>query len=160
MIKLISKIFVFFLLLSLFVSCGEEEENNMYDREVYFEVDVRSGRADNSLNASGQFKTFEKPRLAKDLGVGLGGLLVVCSGEIISGSQFYYLYAYDLACPYERRADIKVIPHSDGRAKCPKCESEYDLFSGKVMLGKHENNLVRYQAIPKAQTPGVFIITR
>ena len=143
-----------------FFACGEEEENNMYGKEVFFEVDARSGGPDNNLNSAGHYKTFEQPRKAKDRGLGLGGLLVVCSGEILEGSSFYYLYAYDLACPHERVAHVKIKPQTNMRAKCPECESEYDLFSGRVLSGKSQNNLVRYQARPESQTPGVFIITR
>lgn len=140
--------------------CGDKEEEDIFNAIVYFEVDTRSGRPDHALNSPSNYKTFEKVRLAKDKGVGYGGLLVVCSLEPIEGTTFYHLYAYDLACPNERSANTKVVPQSNGRAKCPKCGSEYDMFSGVVVSGESKQNLQRYHARPNNQTPGVFTITR
>ena len=37
--------------------------------------------------------------------------------------------AYDLACPVEARADVRIFVNSDGEAECPKCHSKYDVFS-------------------------------
>lgn len=146
--------------LPLFWACGEDEPYNQYDAIVYFEVDARSGRSDYKLSTPNVYATFEKPRLAKDRGVGYGGLLIFSSTELIEGTSFYYLYAYDLACPHEREPNVKVVPNSNNRAECPKCGSVYSLSGGTVISGKSQSPLVRYQAIPSNQTPGVFTITR
>ena len=36
--------------------------------------------------------------------------------------------AYDLSCPVECRADIRVFINEDNEAECPKCHSRYDVF--------------------------------
>lgn len=63
---------------------------------------------------------------------GFGGVLLVCdyNGEY---------RAYDLACPVEIRADIRVNVIMDGedgpRAECPVCHSSYDIFRFGGPLG-------------------------
>lgn len=52
---------------------------------------------------------------------GLGGILLCTT----------YLgvpVAYDLACPVECRASVKVFVNEDNEAECPKCHSRYDVF--------------------------------
>jgi hypothetical protein len=53
---------------------------------------------------------------------GLGGILLCTTyaGEIA---------AYDLACPVECRADVRVAINDDNYAECPRCHSQYDVFS-------------------------------
>lgn len=36
--------------------------------------------------------------------------------------------AYDMACPVECRANIRVFVNEDSEAECPKCHSRYDIF--------------------------------
>lgn len=36
--------------------------------------------------------------------------------------------AYDLACPVECKANIRVFVNDDNEAECPKCGSRYDIF--------------------------------
>lgn len=53
---------------------------------------------------------------------GFGGVLLV--GDVMGDAK-----AFDLACPYERQADIRVsINPETNYAECPKCHSEYDVF--------------------------------
>ncbi|MDE6301507.1 MAG: hypothetical protein K2M19_07305 [Muribaculaceae bacterium] len=52
---------------------------------------------------------------------GLGGILL-CStylGEPV---------AYDLACPVECRANVRVFINENSEAECPVCHSRYDVF--------------------------------
>lgn len=54
---------------------------------------------------------------------GFGGLLLV--GDIFGAPR-----AYDLACPVECKADVRINVDSDaGKAVCPKCHSVYDIFT-------------------------------
>lgn len=54
---------------------------------------------------------------------GFGGVLLVSD---IHGDPV----AYDLACPYECKADIRVVVDQQlQRARCPKCGSVYDIFT-------------------------------
>jgi len=58
---------------------------------------------------------------------GFGGVLLVCD---INGNPT----AYDLSCPVESKRDVRVSVDTDAMiAKCPKCQSTYDIFS----LGGH-----------------------
>ena len=54
---------------------------------------------------------------------GFGGILLVSD---VMGQP----HAYDLACPYERQRNVRVeIDTEKMLARCPDCESEYDVFS-------------------------------
>lgn len=54
-------------------------------------------------------------------GTGLGGILL-CTTYTTEP------VAYDLACPVERRSDVRVFINEDNQAECPKCHSVYDVF--------------------------------
>lgn len=65
---------------------------------------------------------------------GYGGVLLV---GVDAASQFqdeawgYYPVAYDLACPVEVEADVRVyVDDSSMEAICPKCKSHYAIMSG------------------------------
>ena len=54
---------------------------------------------------------------------GFGGLLIV--GDILGAPR-----AYDLACPVECRADVRIaVDNETAKAYCPKCKSVYDVFT-------------------------------
>ncbi|MFA6999361.1 MAG: hypothetical protein WC198_09400 [Victivallaceae bacterium] len=73
-----------------------------------------------------QFLVFEKPRYDYEY-LGYGGILVVCG---FGSDRPYEYYAYDLACPHEADAKIKVTPNSNGQAVCNTCGSVYDIVNG------------------------------
>ena len=62
---------------------------------------------------------------------GLGGVLL-CSN--------YYgtPVAYDMACPVECRASVRVFVNEENEAECPQCHSRYDIFEkfGYPIAGK------------------------
>lgn len=76
---------------------------------------------------------------------GFGGILLVC--------DYYGVpLAYDLACPVEARADVRVQMNSDYLAECPVCHSTYAVFEnyGHPMSGlaaKQGYGLQRYQVV-------------
>ncbi|MDE6468772.1 MAG: hypothetical protein K2L28_07750 [Muribaculaceae bacterium] len=55
---------------------------------------------------------------------GFGGILLVA--DVMGNPK-----AFDLACPVERRSDVRVAVKADDKhlAVCPKCGSKYDVFS-------------------------------
>ena len=54
---------------------------------------------------------------------GFGGILIV--GDILGAPR-----AYDLACPVECKADVRIIVDTEAsNAYCPKCHSVYDIFT-------------------------------
>ena len=55
---------------------------------------------------------------------GYGGVLLV-------GDMFGEAVAYDLACPYEVKPDVRIVVDNDAAdAYCPVCGSTYDIFMG------------------------------
>lgn len=53
---------------------------------------------------------------------GFGGILLV--SDVMGSPQ-----AYDLACPVECKATVRVRINSENLAECPQCHSTYDVFS-------------------------------
>ena len=54
---------------------------------------------------------------------GFGGLLI--AGDILGAPR-----AYDLSCPVECRADVRIVVDDDAlNAFCPKCGSVYSIFT-------------------------------
>lgn len=87
---------------------------------------------------------------------GFGGVLLVCD---LNGAPM----AYDLACPVECKADIRIRVDRDANdAYCPVCGSHYDIFSnrGYPLSGpaaKDHYGLQVYHVTPK---DGGYIIER
>lgn len=59
---------------------------------------------------------------------GFGGLLLTCDVN----SE---LHVFDLACPVERRADVRVAITEEFTARCPVCGSQYDVFGTETKPG-------------------------
>ena len=60
-------------------------------------------------------------------------------GVLLCGDIFGAPVAYDVACPVEARADVRVTVDSEALvAKCPVCGSTYDVFSnyGSPLSGR------------------------
>lgn len=82
---------------------------------------------------------------------GFGGILLVTDviGETL---------AFDLACPYECRANVRVeVPQGELYAQCPECGSTYDVFTnfGKPRSGPAADkgySLTRYSVISGGAT--------
>lgn len=90
------------------------------------------------VSGAGQYRSFilsEKipagfPYTAMSA-TGLGGVLL-CTTYL--GTPV----AYDLACPVECRANVKVFINDENEAECPVCHSRYDVFEklGYPVAGK------------------------
>ncbi len=104
-------------------------------------------------------------RYVANSATGFGGVLLIMGMDPFTNDTNVPL-AYDLACPVERQADIRVrIDESNFEAICPKCGSHYDVtmqggapVSGEAAAGKIKYGLMRYQCIPS--TYGGYVITR
>lgn len=122
------------------------------------------------ISGAGQYRSFiytNTERIPADYPfkgldrTGFGGLLLICdpNGEYL---------AYDLACPVEVKNDIRIYVDSDnslaGIAKCPKCQSTYNLFSyGAPASGealKKKYGLQRYHVSVGSSTPPYAVVTR
>lgn len=95
---------------------------------------------------------------------GFGGVLLIEGMDPYTAVTAAPL-AYDLACPVERKADIRVqIDPQDYVAVCPECKSVYDVtmaggapIRGEAATGKYKYALKSYKVI--ASGNGGYIIT-
>lgn len=95
---------------------------------------------------------------------GFGGVLLIEGMDPFSTVTAVPL-AYDLACPVERKPDIRVIIDSETYvAVCPQCKSSYDVtmqrgapISGEASTGKYKYALKSYNCYPSGA--GGYIIT-
>lgn len=112
------------------------------------------------VSGYGQYRYFIKelgePRNFRYLDrtyTGFGGVLLIGGMDPFS-TQTNVPLAYDLACPVERKANIRVQIDADNfEAVCPDCGSRYDVtmaggspISGSALHDKY--CLTRYQCIP------------
>jgi hypothetical protein len=139
--KIGRKIFVLSSLLISFllVSCDDTYISSIPDFPVWLQLNLTSTYPTfrNSYNKS---LTFENPIIETDR-VGYGGILVY------TGFDGQY-YAFDMSCPYEHKAKIKVRPNELGQAICDSCKSVYDIGYGigNPSSGKSKEVLRRYKA--------------
>ena len=94
---------------------------------------------------------------------GFGGVLLIEGMDPFSAVTATPL-AYDLACPVERKADIRVtISSEDYVAVCSQCHSTYDVtmgggapISGEAATGKYKYALKSYRVV--ASGNGGYVI--
>lgn len=80
------------------------------------------------VGGAGQYKRFILPeRIPSGFpytamsATGLGGILLCSTYHGVA-------VAYDLACPVECRANVRVFINDNDQAECPQCHSCYDVF--------------------------------
>ena len=124
----------FIIIIVLLLSCEDQiPHNNIPNSPVSFNLMINS--RDNILKNGLAYKTFtENDRQLDSDSFGYGGLLVVTDN---TGNS---IYAYDLACPYEGKKDIKVAYIDVGKVKCNECGSVFitiygDNIPGRGMVG-------------------------
>lgn len=148
------------ILLFSFPSCGEEEERDVIPvYPVNFRINLNS--TDAVLKSPGSYKEYIKgsyPILATQ-SLGYGGLIIVNSW-LDTGGGGVNLFVFDLSCPNEGTANIRVKGADDGTAKCEKCGKVYDLMAnGREKAESSGLHLQRYRVRTTA-TPDIFDITR
>lgn len=146
-------------LLFILFACGEQAKNNIYGSPVDFKLYLNAW--DSELKAPGVYKTYTSPDDTRGKYIGYGGLLVVSGLQMGSSSNTFPLYAYDLACPYEQRADIRVEV-KDLDAVCPKCKSSFEIFNGTGVKnsGPTDSGLQRYPVASYNATSNIFRVVR
>lgn len=95
---------------------------------------------------------------------GFGGVLLI-EGIDAFNPQVAVPLAYDLACPVERKANVRVYIDTETYvAVCRECHSTYDVtmgngapLSGEALTGKYKYALKSYRVIPSGN--GGFYIT-
>ena len=106
------------------------------------------------FNGTGSSQPLGFPYTSKSA-TGFGGVLLIEGLDPYNNLGAYPL-AYDLACPVERKADIRVrIDEENYVAVCPQCGSIYDVtmaagapISGEAATGKYKYALKMYRVVP------------
>jgi len=153
---------IYALAISLFIfsfcGCGEEEEKNVIPvYPVNFKINLNS--TDAVLRSPASFKEYVKGSypVLETQSLGYGGLIVVNS---IYATNIPDLFAFDLSCPYEGAAHVRVKGLSDGTAKCEKCGRVYDLMANGRIKGESSGLHLQRYAVRGTSNPDVFDITR
>jgi len=132
-------IFSAFLAITL-VSCYDNVISSIPDYPVNLQLNLTTTYPTfkNSVN---QFLLFEV-RIKETDRIGFGGILVY------TGLDGNY-YAFDMACPYEAKYNIRVYPNEIGQAVCKSCGSVFDIGYGigNPSKGPAKEVLKRYRAI-------------
>lgn len=145
--------FLIILFVVTLFSCDNDDNNNIYGYPVDFRVNIQS--FDNDLAGALSTKTFTAPRTNGPY-IGYGGLLVIRSAYPRVGTNVLDLYAFDLACPFEKRRDIRVVANADGKAKCEHCGSLFNLLDAKnnIVSGPAKDPLISYPVYYKPNEQG------
>lgn len=139
------------------VSCNDNTISSIPDFPVYMSLDLNTTYPNLKENPN-EYQLFEKKRIVTDR-IGFGGILVYCSFN----NDFEY-YAFDMACPYEAKRDIRVYPNDNiGQVVCEKCGSVYDVsmnFGNPISGPANESKkiLKRYRAALTGNN--ILVITR
>ncbi len=131
-----------FLILSAF-SCTKIYESPIPWAHVYLQLDLRF--EDRDLIGPTRYKVFTSGRKAGE-SVGYAGIVVIC------GLDNNY-YAFDLCCPHERSATVRIEPNEIGQGICPQCHTVYDLGygTGAPTQGVSRSVLRRYAVQSKGE---------
>lgn len=133
--------FISLLILFCALSCSKTEHSYFPSYPVYLELDLTF--EDKDLNGVMAYKEYilgKTSGLGATERTGLGGILVYHS---VNG-----YHAYDLACPNETQASVRVEMDDDAiYAVCPKCGSKYNVYeaSGNRVEGPATRGLKQYQ---------------
>lgn len=168
------KVSALFILLTSFVSCHTVDDERLPNMPVNISISDPgmwntygvSGFGSNRefiLMASGEHVPASFPYNSRSA-TGFGGVLLIEGLDPFSSISATPL-AYDLACPVERKADIRVFVEPDTYyAICPECGSVYDVtlgmgapIQGPASTGKYKYGLKVYSCI--ASGNGGYFIT-
>jgi len=123
----------------LIFGCDDNRRSPIPDYPVYLELDFL-GEYSTFKGSKGESHTFITPVKAEDR-LGYGGILV-CTNYL--GDYC----AFDLACPYEAKRDIRVRPTDGLVAVCDSCGSQFDLWEttmGAPTKGPSKYPLKKYK---------------
>ena len=133
---------LFFLLIYLPLSSEDHVTSSIPAYPVFLDLNLATTYPTfrYTTNQTLVFKTL-KPEWPYGTYIGYGGLLV-CTDYL--GDY----YAYDLCCPYEVKANIRIHPNGDGQAICDSCKSTFEILTlqGHKISGKAKENLKCYKA--------------
>lgn len=123
------RLFLAFLIMAIWSGCDDNYVSSIPSYPVGLQLNLTSTYS-TFKNSTNQFLLFEK-RINETDRIGFGGILVYSDVDLDdSGNTIYY--AFDMACPYEVKRDVRVYPVKDGlgQVKCEKCGSVYNIGYG------------------------------
>ena len=128
------------------VSCSTTDAEPEYGALVHVEVDLLTDGHD--LQSPLGYLSIPAPRVSGEL-TGMGGIVIVHGIDHAHGTGYY---AYDLACPYEKKRDIRISPTPASEQglllfKCKGCGRVYELATGDgSAVNRNEPiRLIRYR---------------
>ena len=131
----------------IFLSCDDNYVSSIPSYPVSLQINLSVGKYVTFRNSTNEYLLFEKRIIETDR-VGFGGILVYSGISLDDGGNTIY-YAFDMACPYEAKSNIKVYPVKDalGKVKCDECGSVYDVGFGlgNPVEGPSKEILKRYK---------------
>jgi len=138
--KQCAKIVVFIVLAAFCFACENNYISPIPDMPVVLDIVIMSDAPE--LNVIGGFKEFVEPKSAFQY-LGYGGIVVFRSFD----DNFV---AFDMACPYEIKRDVRVAVDMSGVAVCSVCGSKFDVGYGTGMpsQGPAKYPLRRYEVYP------------
>lgn len=133
------------------VACRSTEEPQTPIYPVNLSINLQQSTYRQLLSPA-TITTITTPMYASDR-LGFGGL------ALVHGWGLNEFYAYELVCPYENRADVRLEVRSI-ELVCPQCRTRYEVLSGSgVPIGGVGNSpLRRYRSNYNSQTK-VLIVT-
>jgi len=122
-----------------FVGCNDNVISSIPDFPVYLQLNLTTTYP-TFRNSYNKFLLFKQGVVVTDR-VGYGGILVY------TGLDGGY-YAFDMACPYEAKQNIRVYPNDIGQAICEGCGSVFEIAYGigYPSKGAAKEALKRYKA--------------
>ncbi len=159
-------------LLSAAVSCNQVDDDRIPSLPVYINLSGAGmwntygvagvGLSRNFINSNGVVSPSGFPFTANTY-LGFGGVLLIGGVDPFTSEPNVPL-AYDLACPVECTASVRVFINSENlEAVCPKCGSRYDVViaggspvAGPALTGSYKYALRRYVCDP-AQGGGYIV---
>ena len=124
-----TKLFITLFMAAIWSGCDDNYVSSIPSYPVSLQLNLTSTYP-TFKNSTNQFLLFEK-RVNETDRIGYGGILV-CTGISLDDSGNTIYYAFDMACPYEAKKDVRVYPVKDGlgEVKCEKCGSVYNVGYG------------------------------
>ena len=92
---------------------------------------------------------------------GYGGVVIVCGYDFTTG-DYNSILAYDMACPVERRKDVKISINKEFKAVCKACGSTFDVCEGggAPTSGKALDQKVGLSRYTASKSGGGYFIRR
>lgn len=135
--------YIFLIVSIVLISCENKYQSSIPDVPVEISLNMLSYNPTfgSVLNDT---IIFVRPRAYPPFAIGYGGVLIIVGYDENLSTRYF---SYDLSCPYESDANIRVYPNEEGYAVCPKCGSQYYLTDGwgRVSKGPSKYPLKRYQ---------------